>query len=437
MNGTPQNLDWVFALIGIALGGMGVLVIALALFRDKARGSRRCPKCWYDMSGAATLQCPECGSVARTERDLYRPRRRWKRAGFGAALLTLALIVAAVPSYQRGWPSLLPGWLLVYVAPAQGRPPGTRMVLPAVMLGSKSVPPSVASAIASAMATPSSLTAPQRLTAEVWDRLNTNQLYLWEERAFIARCMRRRGLTIRNLVAVPERWPAGEGIPVQISDLGPGISSAYLVTAQIDGASDATQPAWIDPGRVATQSIQAHVELNSRAGTMIEQADLTFPCRIVPSGEDLLVPDASEETNQRMRAALRPYIAWDQTGKATIIAGDRSSHAPWIDINMAIRFQIDITLDGRTLATAAGHVEWRPVWKNWQELDPQWTPGAAELAAANRDRLRLIVRAVHNNGADDDFLSSPFTRSPRQWSGAFEVPAALGAQDNPPTGAPR
>lgn len=68
--------------------GTGVIVTLLAQFQlaaaflcvgwwfDPSRGRRRCPKCWYDMSGSARALCPECGNEARTERQLYRTRRK-------------------------------------------------------------------------------------------------------------------------------------------------------------------------------------------------------------------------------------------------------------------------------------------------------------------------------------------------------------------------
>jgi DNA-directed RNA polymerase subunit RPC12/RpoP len=58
-----------------------VTIAALALLvwgwiGDRARGRRRCPKCWYDLRGSPTLRCPECGHVVWNERELYKPRRR-------------------------------------------------------------------------------------------------------------------------------------------------------------------------------------------------------------------------------------------------------------------------------------------------------------------------------------------------------------------------
>ncbi len=53
-----------------------VLLLYLGLFQDRSRGRPRCPKCWYNMTGAPSLVCPECGHDARSPKRLHRTRRR-------------------------------------------------------------------------------------------------------------------------------------------------------------------------------------------------------------------------------------------------------------------------------------------------------------------------------------------------------------------------
>lgn len=119
-----MELDWLWSLARWTLLAAGVALILYALFWDRARGRKRCPKCWYDMAGVpfttdesgATWVCPECGNVAKTKGALTKVRRRWKLIA-----LSLALIGASHTVYlwrhvkSRGWPAAVPDVLLVCV----------------------------------------------------------------------------------------------------------------------------------------------------------------------------------------------------------------------------------------------------------------------------------------------------------------------------------
>lgn len=96
---------WVLALAG---GAMAVW----ALVRDRAgRGRRRCPGCWYDLSGAgpAPVRCPECGAEHGDERAVRRRRPR-RRLSVGVFLLWVAAYtVCAVPTVRtRGAVGFVP-----------------------------------------------------------------------------------------------------------------------------------------------------------------------------------------------------------------------------------------------------------------------------------------------------------------------------------------
>lgn len=95
---------WLVQLSCVLLLLGGVASLLWFVRGDPARGRRRCPRCWYDMAGVASLACPECGRTARSERSQRRRRRRRRWAGLGLGLLiTAAAFYVADPIVRRGW----------------------------------------------------------------------------------------------------------------------------------------------------------------------------------------------------------------------------------------------------------------------------------------------------------------------------------------------
>lgn len=106
--------DWGFQILSAAAGLAGLLLLYWALCRDRSRGRRRCPKCWYDLRGSETLTCSECGYTAKRERQFFKTRRRWRWVavvvviGCGAAALWLT------PRARRdGWLTLMPTTIVI------------------------------------------------------------------------------------------------------------------------------------------------------------------------------------------------------------------------------------------------------------------------------------------------------------------------------------
>jgi hypothetical protein len=111
---------WLFWVLGTLLIAAGVAVTWWGLFGDRARGRRRCPRCWYDLSHSPGRTCPECGYQADKERRLYRSRRRLLPALVAALVTSLVATWAIERVQQRGWLSLLPTRVILVGLPVVG-----------------------------------------------------------------------------------------------------------------------------------------------------------------------------------------------------------------------------------------------------------------------------------------------------------------------------
>src|SRR5262245_41615289 len=91
-------MDSILDLPPIMLAAAWVCAFGLAisvwelLVAGRARGRRRCPRCWYSVEGAVAdnaggYQCPECGRAIRNERGSLRTRRHWCGVMAGMALV--------------------------------------------------------------------------------------------------------------------------------------------------------------------------------------------------------------------------------------------------------------------------------------------------------------------------------------------------------------
>ena len=105
---------WPYVVVGGVVLAIGLGMAWRGLFGDRARGRRRCPKCWYDMAGLATLRCPECGREQASERKLTVARRRWRMIVPGVLLAATGGVCGGAPWLARaGWIASAPRPVLV------------------------------------------------------------------------------------------------------------------------------------------------------------------------------------------------------------------------------------------------------------------------------------------------------------------------------------
>ena len=109
-----------------------LMLLIWAIIGDRSRGRLRCPRCWYDMEGIDTPQCPECGRTIKSPKQLRKARRAKWPFGLVACFLGIAVYgfsraelvddtdeLALIPTWflMLGWEHLPEDWILFENSP--------------------------------------------------------------------------------------------------------------------------------------------------------------------------------------------------------------------------------------------------------------------------------------------------------------------------------
>lgn len=161
---------WIYWAGGGTLAVFGLVIAYLALFHDRARGRTRCPKCWYDMSGSPGIRCSECGHEAKHPRGLRRTRRSWRLAVLAVLLLGPGIWATLMPRVKaRGWVSLVPTTVLIATMPDAGA----------------------------------------TMQTELSSRALRGQLWVWQWRWLVTRCLGPSPNLVDVSFDMPSEWPEG------------------------------------------------------------------------------------------------------------------------------------------------------------------------------------------------------------------------------------
>ena len=115
---SSSGYDLLIILSGIAFTIVGIVAGFWALFWDRSRGRKRCPKCWYNMSGTPSLVCSECGHDALTEKYQLKTRRRWRAVMSCGAIVVVSLGAIRYGFSSASWRDFVPTTVLVYLMPS-------------------------------------------------------------------------------------------------------------------------------------------------------------------------------------------------------------------------------------------------------------------------------------------------------------------------------
>ena len=224
------------------IGGVIALSLTLyatwALFGDRARGRRRCPKCGHPFGDLPGLRCPECGFESRTDRDLLKTRRHWARAATALALLFVSAFIIRAQASPGGWISILPGQPLVWSIALDGRNgPGkvTRELKRRLL--AEELSESTANALLDRVVDGDSSSPPG---SDAWELRYGQLATAWRDRVLQpddSRTDRFMRIAPNFSLDLPDSWPENEPVPALLSarDWWPWGTEAILEIHWPDG----------------------------------------------------------------------------------------------------------------------------------------------------------------------------------------------------------
>ena len=400
-----SSLDWLYTAGGWALCAVAVALGVWALFSDRSRGRRRCPKCWYDMRGTPGNRCPECGREPSRESRFHKTKRRWRWAALAAILAVVAYGVHAVPAYWRaGWAGAVPSSVLALFAPAV--PSKTPFVFP----------PGVV--VAGMPMTPSILSTSQRLANELWYRLENNRLARWQSQVFIERYLRSTPLDLARHLQLPARWPLNEAIP---GVLTPSRLATLDLVAKDDRRHWSSEKLlWFPAQTTRTDGVE--ILFGYGAGSPAYTTSRLIPISIDGTREMLLEPLSTPEASNLVRLALAPHLSMEQD-KPVLIFHDRSSDSTWSAIDFGLVYTFEVRIGNEVVGSGSGKAKWSTaVWKDWDEMAVDWHKGALDQLLRPNSPVSIFVRG-RKETATAEYMTWPFDK-PRAacWTGEFTMP---------------
>lgn len=332
-------MPWIAWSAGGLLVALGLVLSWRFLFSDRARGRRRCPKCWYDLRGTPGMRCSECGHEARRERALFRTRRRW-RAGSAAILLTFAGVALAIGAKVRmdGWPSLLPTTALLWCMPP--------------------------------CHSDSSFGAVHWAETELTRRDAAASLWSWQWRYVL---LHKNGLKFRRV------WPADH--PLLVEPASGEWSGAWFVRARSESddlrmpglppdwfnGSAPVAPAHID--NLHPTKIDVAIETDWTGGPFMAGArcfswtgQVELPIRFVPTIDQAMRRLSGREIDRAIQRALKIRLIRDREITHIDVALDRSFDRRLSDL--AFGFSLTLCRDGRPVATTRLNNSTWPSWRS-------------------------------------------------------------------------
>ncbi|MFT3687048.1 MAG: hypothetical protein QM783_19355 [Phycisphaerales bacterium] len=390
--------EWVWLAAGWVLAMCGVYLLALGRLRPNKKRGRLCRGCGYDMVGLGGLKCPECGRVAKSERELVKRRTGLALRAIGAVLLLAAPVATRVPEVvKHGWAGGVPDYVLAFVTPREDPwkawldRPG-RYSLPTPIVGSTEEG------------------ASRALFAELDRRLTAREMSNGAASLYLRRVHHETLSLVDTNLRTPPFWaklqgfvPAALEYPQDVA-AGGGVGRSYL-DAIVTGADEVA-------GKI-TVVIASH---GYTLRTLDRKVDFSLPAN------ELMEPVESPELNAAISDVVRPTLTikgGDEPGVKLVVHATTGS----LTLPCFARCECVVLVEGKPVAkqrfgcyptrTSSGYAD---------EL--LLTKSQANTVLAHMDAVEIELRGTLDGAAELYRFGWQHDRSgerPKAWVGNMRV----------------
>jgi hypothetical protein len=425
------QLNWIWTTTAWTLAILGGLLLLWALFSDRSRSRRRCPRCWYDMTGVPghaeptreSFTCPECGRSTILRR-LHRTRRKWRTFMLAALVLLCAWGAASWRDYAAGgWVRTIPSTAIAFWAPTEFSTTAQR----APLLGGIPL-------VGSAFGPPGPLPANERIGQEAWRRVYAGSLWKWQSQIFVGRALRHDKVDLARRIYAAPVWREGEPVPV----LHDGGASDSVLGLACTFDPDAHVPWWDKQGNAIalmpqgtgpTREILVPLALRTSAGHTVYTFQFHRETTVAPEWPALFRLDATDETSRRIMQAMDPrlFLVGEEL---SLVLNDRSNSPPWPGLKLGMGCRVEVSIDGEPAAAGAFRPQWaRPNFQASEELPIEWKVGMKARALSDPSKVRVLVRGDVDISAEM-YRYWPFIGDPACWTGMFETTPRIVVRPN-------
>jgi hypothetical protein len=376
------------------------LIVRGRLLRKRLTASR-CQRCAYDMTALPSLTCPECGWVAKSEREL-RVRRGLKRVrAAGVVLLALGWVCGRAPVMrEHGWPAGIPDWALARVAPVGASKWGN--AAPWV-----DVHPSNSSASSfGVLPTPDpkytwDWRARDALFDEIWRRFNDKTI---STAAGVAYLHRQIGLDASTYKAeMPGRWALNEAGPLFRPITKFGVPTVWLTSTT--------------PERQGLPlCLRFETKVNGKSYLLAEV------CAPVDARQRAMVLDAVRDPalDRAVAQAISARLVTDGA-RMRLEVDDRRDGPAWDAVNTYVRARARLVIGKLEVGRAAFSLSPKSARRTGGTVTVVvvWVGTGEQLACISPESVRLELTGEPDEAFD--IYAVHWGDEPRAWAGAVTV----------------